>query len=542
MLVMGLFAACGSDAAGASSEATAPDHDVADAADAVDIADGSAPGRLRATILMGGASPSWQPEALADTDEGWVLLVDLGAEPLTATRDGVVSTLEPGLAEVHRLALLPVAVDGTIGAPIEVARTAGVFPLRGVAVRRCGDHLWGTAERWDQSESWVFRARTDLSDLTAARFVAVGNGPTGDPGVADSYGVQCAGAEAVFVVRHTAGLRVTPPGGDEVEVAAAGETWRLVDGVALFEAGRFEHIGARDVVIDEVRPGRRGTFLYAEYDVNGPEQVAAWRILRHDFATGLTTRFIEADLPDNVSNPVYAEDLEAADGGSPSAMLCARFQGAFELDDVVIDDPLASDFCASVVDGRVVAARAFRNIVPTDVTLARGQFWFAGSLAGADPTLGDAANDGYMAFLVGLDPTSLEVVARATWAVDRRDSFVRSIHQVSGRAPCPEAGVAMEVQSLDPVLGNLVPELELVMAAPGGTACADAIASVTGHDDGYVSPTFSAIRQSSCAMARRLAILPAGYGLSVGTETSAAAGAGFSLVIFEPEECSMTSP
>ena len=131
MLVMGLFAACGSDAAGASSEATAPDHDVADAADAVDIADGSAPGRLRATILMGGASPSWQPEALADTDEGWVLLVDLGAEPLTATRDGVVSTLEPGLAEVHRLALLPVAVDGTIGAPIEVARTAGTSPRAG---------------------------------------------------------------------------------------------------------------------------------------------------------------------------------------------------------------------------------------------------------------------------------------------------------------------------------------------------------------------------------------------------------------------------
>ena len=494
------------------------------------------------TFISGAFSPQTE-EAIAKTKAGWAILMILGAEALTSSRDGHLTTLDPGMADNNRLALLPVGLDGAPASPIEIARTSGFLVSGGMS--RCGDNLWGAATTSDALESWVFRARTDLSELTVARFVATGNDAIGGRGVAQIYSVQCSGTEATFVVRLTAGMQVIPPIASAIDFPRVqGETWLLVDGESLFDSGKLEHIGEANVAIGTVRQGRQQTAIFAASDVNGGVQVARTRILRHDFATSLTSRLIDVDLPSNVFNPIYAEDL-SPDGTGDLAVLCARYQGAFELGDFTIADPLSSDFCAVVRGGRVTAVRAFQNIVPTDVAISGGAVWFSGSLAGADPTLGGAANGDFVAFLAGLDASNLELHSSAYWFADGRDTFVRSMIEGASSGPCADqSNVAMEVASYDRTLGYGAPKLELAMAGRSGTACTNTIASVDGYDSIERTALFSALNQTSCATAQRLAVLPHGLKLSVGSQTTSAASGQerFSIVVFAPEECSITSP
>jgi len=555
--VVGLIACAGDRAgptgdevdSGSSDASDVADSAVPDAADAADVADShgadaDAPtgGWLGDFWLVGGALLAGP---IAVTTDGWALLLTANQGRVTGTHGDAVLPIAPE-GDGGRLLVMPVDRDGRPQPAVEV----GVGPMAALhgGLRRCGDSIWGGAST--TTTSWLFRAPADdLSDLTVARFEALGEPATqeGEPGPVARVGeVACVGSDAAFVVNVTQGMRVLPPHGEAFDIEpVARATWLLADGRALLDEGRLDATG--DGHISTLRAGAGGTVLFTEVDVNPGAGRGSSRILRHDFATGATTPFVDVVFPREVYSLRFAEDTRD-DGASGVGGFCVRGGGELDLGDVSVSNPGASDVCAIVSGGAVTAALAMERIGL--VAFDDGLFWLSGQYVGGDPLLGPAVGT-HDAFLLGFDPATMSVVARAHFGAPDTSTGARALMPIAGEGACAGRGtMGLEVSTVAAgglhysAGGRPDSRISVVQAGPGGTGCHDAVGVVIIEGTYLFIPSearLSHARPGPCAGARRLAALTPGARVAVGAEiTPRILYGGFGLVAFEPETCSMT--
>ncbi|MCC6624193.1 MAG: hypothetical protein IT385_23280 [Deltaproteobacteria bacterium] len=469
--------------------------------------------------------------AIAATADGWVVVLLANRRALSARTSGLEQELAPS-ADDERVVLLPVRHDGALAAPLEVIATPAMLGYG--SVTRCGGRVWGTATTTDNRESWVFRVEDDLSALRVAHVVATGTSrsESSAPRV-EVRSVDCVGGAAMFILFGDGPSRITLPSGDTIDGATSeGEAWHLVDADALIDEGRLVATSRPGDFLDGLQPGAGGTVLFTAFEVAGVSPSAV-RVLRHDFGTGTTTPLVSPDLPASLFAIRYAEALDGPDAGR-LAVLCARSQEEVTLEGVRVSDPLAGDFCVTFRDGHVLAHRAFRGIVPHDVRIGDGLVWFSGTLAESDPALGDAA-DGHAAFVVALDPTTIEPRLTRLVSAPELDTGPRAL--VAASAGCPAPGMMLETEGrARPDAASRTVVVRDVVVGADGVECEAEV--VTAHGvHAFLSPLLLGPRAPEGCAARRLALLAPGTTLDLDSGSTPAPVGAFGVQVISPAGC-----